>query len=152
MTVHLWPRRGEAEPAHPGDTVVAPPAQRRPWRRGAHARTVPVPGGDTPPPPVVERPRRRWRRHGSNPVSMAISAAGWAAALILLLGMLLVWSDANPGNVLVDRTLDVGRWLATPFHDLFTRRDPDEQLYINWGIAAVAYYAVSRIVAWLVRF
>ncbi|POM27437.1 hypothetical protein BTM25_18510 [Actinomadura rubteroloni] len=148
MTVHLWSRRGEAEAAQPGDTVTAP---RRPWQRGAHARTAPVPVGDAPS-PVVERPRRRWRRHGSNPVSMAISAAGWAAALILLLGMLLVWSDANPGNVLVERTLDAGRWLATPFHDLFTRRDPDEQLYINWGIAAVAYYAVSRIVAWLVRF
>jgi hypothetical protein len=83
---------------------------------------------------------------------MMILAAGWAAAAILVLGILLTWANANPGNTLVDAILDAGRWLATPFHDVFTRRDPEQQLYINWGIAAVVYYLMARVLAWLTRF
>ena len=79
-------------------------------------------------------------------------AAGWAAAAILGLGMLLTWGDANPGNVLVDAVLDAGRWLATPFHDVFTRTDPEEQLYINWTLAGVVYYVLARAFSWMTRF
>jgi hypothetical protein len=78
-------------------------------------------------------------------------AAGWAAAAILVLGMLLTWGDANPGNTLVDATLDAGRWLATPFRDAFTRTDPEQQLYINWTIAAVVYYVLARALSWMTR-
>jgi hypothetical protein len=102
---------------------------------------------------VVERRTPRWRRRsGHNPVSAVILAAGWAAVVILALGMLLTWGDANPGNALVDATLDTGRWLATPFHDAFTRPDPEQQLYLNWAIAAAAYYLLARVLSWLVRF
>jgi hypothetical protein len=81
-----------------------------------------------------------------------ILAAGWAAAAVLALGMLLTWGDANPGNTLVDATLDAGRWLATPFHDVFTRTDPEEQLYINWTLAGVVYYVIARALSWMTRF
>lgn len=101
---------------------------------------------------VVERKPARWRRSRPNPVSAMIMAAGWAAAAILALGMLLTWGDANPGNSLVDATLDAGRWLATPFRDAFTRTDPEEQLYINWTIAAVVYYVLARALSWMTRF
>ncbi|NKZ08510.1 hypothetical protein [Actinomadura latina] len=102
--------------------------------------------------PAAKRKPPRWRRSRPNPVSAMIMAAGWAAVAILALGMLLVWGDANPGNSLVDATLDAGRWLATPFHDAFTRTDPDEQLYINWTIAAVVYYVIARALSWMTRF
>lgn len=100
---------------------------------------------------VVERKPRRRLRSRQNPVSAMILAAGWAAAAILALGMLLTWANANPSNILVDATLDAGRWLATPFHDIFTRNDPDQQLYINWAIAAAVYYAVARTLSWMTR-
>ncbi|WP_433474364.1 hypothetical protein ACQPZP_37265 [Spirillospora sp. CA-142024] len=101
---------------------------------------------------VVQRKPRRWRRSRHNPVSTMILSAGWAAAAILALGMLLTWGDANPGNTLVDAVLDAGRWLATPFHDVFTRSDPDEQLYINWTLAGVVYYVLARALSWMTRF
>jgi hypothetical protein len=101
---------------------------------------------------VVERKPSRWRRSRPNPVSVAVMAAGWAAVAILGLGMLLVWGNANPGNALVDAILDAGRWLATPFHDAFTKRDPERQLYVNWTIAAVVYYLMARVLSWLTRF
>jgi hypothetical protein len=94
----------------------------------------------------------RWRRARPNPVSVAIMALGWAAVAILGVGMLLIWGEANQGNVLVGGILDAGRWLATPFHDAFTKTDPERQLYINWAIAAAVYYVLARVLSWLVRF
>ncbi|WP_083999195.1 hypothetical protein [Actinomadura kijaniata] len=133
MAVHL--RRRHRDPA---DTRVAPVAGAD---RAPAERTVVAPA----------RPARRWR-HRPNPVSRLLLGLGWAAALILLLGMALTLSGANPGNALVDATLDAGAWLATPFHDLFTRPNPDHQLYLNWGIAAAVYYLLGRALSWLTRF
>ncbi|MFI0353875.1 hypothetical protein [Actinomadura sp. 9N407] len=110
------------------------------------------PEGTAGPATVVERKPSRWRRSRPNPVSMTIMAAGWAAVIVLGLGMLLVWGDANPGNTLVDATLDAGRWLATPFQDAFTQTDPERQLYVNWAIAAGVYYVLARVLSWLTRF
>ncbi|TDC64082.1 hypothetical protein E1200_20905 [Actinomadura sp. GC306] len=127
-----------------------------PRRRFRLRGSEPAPAGDAAAGPaktvVVERKPRRWMRSRPNPISMMIMAAGWAAAAILALGILLTWGGANPGNVLVDATLDAGRWLATPFHDVFTRQNPDEQLYINWALAGVVYYVLARALSWMTRF
>ncbi len=122
-------------------TAEEAPPPRWTWRRGSTGGTA-----------TVARKPPRWRRTRPNPVSAIIMAAGWAAAAILGLGMLLTWGDANPGNVLVDAVLDAGRWLATPFHDVFTRTDPEEQLYINWTLAGVVYYVLARAFSWMTRF
>ncbi|WP_067895725.1 hypothetical protein [Actinomadura chibensis] len=116
------------------------------WRRRTAA------AGEPTKPGAGRRGTPRWLRSRHNPVSAMILAAGWAAVAILALGMLLTWGDANPGNTLVDATLDAGRWLATPFHDVFTRNDPDEQLYINWALAGVVYYVLARTLSWMTRF
>ncbi|MDL4814562.1 hypothetical protein [Actinomadura opuntiae] len=84
-------------------------------------------------------------------MSSLILAAGWAAAFILALGIVLTWGGANPGNDLVHAVLSTGRWLATPFHDMFPRSDPKEQLYINWGIACAVYYFLARVLSWTTR-
>ncbi|MFG2002246.1 hypothetical protein ACGFNU_24140 [Spirillospora sp. NPDC048911] len=125
-----------------------PPLRERLWPRRTTAEATQTPTRTV----VVERKPRRWPRHRPNPVSSMVMGAGWAAVLILVLGMLLTLGDANPGNTLVDSTLDAGRWLATPFHDAFTRSNPEHQLYLNWGIAAAVYYAMARVVSWLIRF
>ncbi|SFN87554.1 MULTISPECIES: hypothetical protein [Actinomadura] len=136
MALHIGRKRSETTQETP---------RRRLWPRRPAT-------DETGRPVVVERKPRRWRRSRQNPVSAMILAAGWAAAAILALGMLLTWGDANPANVLVDATLDAGRWLATPFHDVFTRSDPREQLYINWTLAGVVYYVIARALSWMTRF
>ncbi|WP_030165678.1 hypothetical protein [Spirillospora albida] len=147
MALHLGRTKTDT-----ADTAGAPAPARRSWRPSLPRRGAP-PADETGRTVVVDRrPRRRWLRSRHNPVSAMILAAGWAAAVILALGMLLTWGEANPGNTLVDATLDTGRWLATPFHDVFTRSDPDEQLYINWSIAAVVYYLLARAFSWMTRF
>ncbi|WP_157430437.1 hypothetical protein [Actinomadura macra] len=135
----LWTRRAGSGQTEPTRTE---PTGTEPGPTGEHAGTT----------AVATRKPRRWRRSRHNPISMMILAVGWAAVVILALGMLLTWGDANPGNTIVDATLDAGRWLATPFHDVFTRSNPDEQLYINWAIAGVVYYALARTLSWMTRF
>ncbi|MEV3923950.1 hypothetical protein [Actinomadura coerulea] len=132
MALHLG-RKHET----PEETSPRPP-RRALWRRTDGT--------------AVQRRPPRWRRSRTNPVSAMIMAAGWAAVAILALGMLLTWGGANPGNTLVDATLDAGRWLATPFHDVFTRPDPEEQLYINWALAGAVYYVLARALSWMTRF
>ncbi|MFG2085770.1 MULTISPECIES: hypothetical protein [unclassified Spirillospora] len=139
MASHLGRRRHET-------TKEAP--RRRLWP----GRAQTPPADDTAKTVVVKRRPRRWLRSRQNPVSAMIMAAGWAAAAILALGILLTWGDANPGNVLVDAVLDAGGWLATPFHDVFTRTDPEQQLYINWALAGVIYYVLARALSWMTRF
>jgi hypothetical protein len=142
MALHIGRKRETTETTTP---------RRSLWPRRTPSGAAPAATG-APTTTVVERKPRRWRRSRHNPASAVILAAGWAAAAILALGMLLTWGDANPGNTLVDAVLDAGRWLATPFHDVFTRTDPDEQLYINWTIAGVVYYVLARALSWMTRF
>lgn len=101
---------------------------------------------------VERRPRRRLLGKRHNPVSMMLWAAGFAAALILLIGMLLTWAEANPANALVNATYNAGEWLATPFHNVFTNPDAETRLYQNWGLAAAVYYVLGRVASWLTRF
>ncbi|XRQ11338.1 hypothetical protein ACN3XK_10765 [Actinomadura welshii] len=143
MAPHLGRRRQQT-------TEEAPPRRFR--LRGSKPAPADGPADGPAKTVVVERKPRRWMRSRPNPVSMMIMAAGWAAAGILALGILLTWGGANPGNVLVDATLDAGRWLATPFHDVFTRTDPEQQLYINWALAGVVYYVLARVLSWMTRF
>lgn len=156
MAVHIWRNRRDE---HAAETrTEAPPrtARRRLWpaRRTTAAAHDPQAPATAPParPVVVRRGPRRWPRSNHNPVSRMILGLAWGAVLILGLGMLLTLTNANPGNELVAATLDSGRWLATPFHDVFTNPDPDHQLYMNWGLAAVIYYLLGRGLSWLTRF
>lgn len=154
MAVHIWRnRRRDPAAEEPASSSDRP---RRVWPMRAKSASAEPATGTTPQPKTVvveRRAPRSWRRRGRhNPVSGMILGAAWAAVIILGLGMLLTLADANPGNTLVNSTLDAGRWLATPFHDVFTNPNPDHQLYQNWGLAAAVYYLLGRGLSWLTRF
>lgn len=98
---------------------------------------------------------------GSGTRSKAASGRGTVADVILLLsrlvalvivvGILLVVLDANPDNVIVEAVLDAANFLVGPFERLFTLDDREAQVGVNYGIAAVVYLVVGRIVAGLIR-
>ena len=71
-------------------------------------------------------------------------------AALLVIGILLVVLGANQSNTLVDALMDAARWLAGPFRDLFTFDSHKTTVAVNWGIAAVAYLAVARLLARLI--
>jgi hypothetical protein len=70
---------------------------------------------------------------------------------IILLGILLVFAGANQANGLVDFILDLGRFFAAPFDDLFPKADPKQNMLVNWGIAALFYLAVGVLVGRFAR-
>jgi hypothetical protein len=84
-------------------------------------------------------------------VSRLVWLAGLVAALILLAGMGFTYAGANMHNDLVTAVMRAGRWLATPFEEVFMYRDPAKQLYANWGLAAAVYYVLGRMLSWLIR-
>ncbi len=143
MVTHIW-RRRRAEPA-PDETESAPTAPRRVVTGQRPVEAVPQTVL------VDRRTARRWRGRRHNPVSAAIWVAAWAAALILVLGILLTWANANPANGVVHPFMQAADWLGTPFRNAFLNPDPKQRLYSDWGVAAGAYLLIGRVLSWLIR-
>lgn len=72
---------------------------------------------------------------------------GTAVAAVLILGIVLVLLEANPSNDIVAAIRDAARFLAGPFNNLFTLDSNKAERAVNWGIAAVVWYAIARLIA-----
>ena len=83
-------------------------------------------------------------------LARAVIIAATAVALILVLGIVLVALEANPSNDLVQVVRDVATFLAGPFDGLFTLDSTKAEKAVNWGIAAVVWYALGRLIARLI--
>jgi hypothetical protein len=70
-----------------------------------------------------------------------------ALALLLVAGILLVVFEANRSNEIVNWVLDAAKWLAGPFDGMFSPDNPKTAIAVNWGIAAVVYYAIGALIA-----
>lgn len=91
-------------------------------------------------------------------LSQLIWLAAVIAALFLAVGALLVALDANTGNALVRLVLDVADVLDL---DVFSRDNgvfrfdsgdaATKNALANWGLGAVAYLVVGRILERIVR-
>ncbi|MDQ3319636.1 MAG: hypothetical protein M3515_05270 [Actinomycetota bacterium] len=71
--------------------------------------------------------------------------------LIIVLGILLIVLDANPGNAVVQAVTSAARLLVGPFDGLFTLRDAQLETAINWGIAGFVWLIVGGLLAGLLR-
>lgn len=80
-------------------------------------------------------------------VSRAISIVATVVVLLIVAGILLVVLEANPDNGIVSFVTDVAETLVGPFEKLFTLDDRKTQVAVNWGIAAVVYLVVGRVLA-----
>ena len=80
-------------------------------------------------------------------LSKAIELVGTAVALVLLAGIVLVLLKANRSNDIVEAIRDAANWLAGPFNGMFELSSARRSLAVTWGIAAVVYYAASRVLA-----
>jgi hypothetical protein len=70
-----------------------------------------------------------------------------AVALILILGIVLTVLEANRSNEIVQVVRDAAGVLAGPFDDLFKLDSNKAETAVNWGIAAVVWLALGRLVA-----
>ena len=70
-----------------------------------------------------------------------------AVALVLVAGILLVLLEANRSNDLVQAVRDAAAFLSGPFDGLFALDSNKAEKAVNWGIAAVVWYAAARLIA-----
>jgi hypothetical protein len=70
--------------------------------------------------------------------------------LIIVAGILLVVLKANPANSIVSEVHSWARWLAGPFDGMFSFRNANTAVAVNWGIAAVVYLFAGVLVARLI--
>lgn len=80
-------------------------------------------------------------------VARAILLVGTLVAVILIAGILLVVLGANHSNELVKAVHSAAKFLAGPFDGLFKLHDHKATTAVNWGIAAVVWYALARLIA-----
>jgi hypothetical protein len=80
-------------------------------------------------------------------IARAVILLTGAAALVLVLAILLTLLEANRSNELVQLTRDAAGILAGPFDGLFTLDSNKTEKAVNWGIAAVVWLALGRLVA-----
>lgn len=82
--------------------------------------------------------------------SVAIVLATFAA-IVLALHIVFVVFKTNPNNGIVTFVDGFADTLAWQFKDLFTYNNDSLRVFINYGIAAVAYLVAGRILAGLLR-
>ena len=68
-------------------------------------------------------------------------------ALVLVIGIALVLLKANQSNEVVKAVTDAARWLAGPFDGLFKLDKHRIEIAVNWGIAAVVWFLLGRLIA-----
>jgi hypothetical protein len=109
-------------------------------RRRRVARDRPAGGGAT-----------RVARRGAWGLARLIMLVASVVAGILVLGIVLVLLEANRSNTIVDAVLDVAKFLAGPFDDIFKLDTHKATIGVNWGIAAAVYFLVGSLIARLLR-
>jgi hypothetical protein len=67
-------------------------------------------------------------------------------ALVIAAGIVLVVLKANPSNSVVSSVHDAAKFLVGPFDGIFKPGDHRLAIAINWGIAALVYLAVARVI------
>ena len=83
-------------------------------------------------------------------VAKTVVLVATVVALILVAGILLVVLKANRSNDIVQGVRDAAGFLAGPFDNLFTMDSARAETAVNWGIAAVVWYAIGHAIARLV--
>jgi hypothetical protein len=79
-------------------------------------------------------------------LARAVAAITSVVVGLIVVAIALIVLEANPSNDIVAWVVDAGRWLVGPFHDLF-RLDGDWRTIVNWGLAALVYSFIGRLLA-----
>lgn len=83
-------------------------------------------------------------------VARLIRALAGAVTVVIVVGIVLTVLGANPHNVLVSDIHDAGAWLTSPFHNVFTVKNGNWHIALNWGLAAIVYLLVGGLLARLI--
>ncbi|MGI5204452.1 hypothetical protein ACQEU6_23070 [Spirillospora sp. CA-108201] len=115
------------------------------------AGTQTEPGGDHRAPRARRIPAAAARRRGAGLLAAAVSIAAALAATILAVHIVFVAFEANTANDLVRWFGDRATDLCWQFKDVFQPKNPKVEVAVNYGLAAVVYLVVGRVLVGLVR-
>ena len=80
-------------------------------------------------------------------LARVVALIGSLVAAVIVVGILLVVFNADTSAAVVEWITDAAKWLVGPFEGLFNLDSRDWQTVVNWGLAAVVYFAISRVIA-----
>jgi hypothetical protein len=118
-------------------------------------RTEPIPAASTTATgPIAAERRPRWPWRAAPAVRLLVWIVNVATTVvvgILVLNIIFVVFKSNGANTIVH---DVGVWadhLVWRFKDMFLPSDHRVAVLVNYGIAAIVYLIVGRIVIGMIR-
>jgi hypothetical protein len=95
---------------------------------------------------------------GADAIRNRVAALVWLvavlAAVVLAVAALLQALDANPDNTIVQFFNDAARDIDGPFKDVFNFDGDNaktKEILVNWGLAAVAYLVVGKVLDRIIR-
>jgi hypothetical protein len=157
------PRPGTGEPSketaagtEAPQPVTAPAATRATTPAGQPSSST----GDNPAPRRGERLRTAGPtgKNRSDALRDRVASVVWMiavlCAMVLGLGALLISLDANPDNSMVQYVTDAAKRLDGPFADVFQLEGANARTktrLVNWGLAALAYLIVGRVLDRIIR-
>ena len=79
-----------------------------------------------------------------------VKLAGALVVGVIVAGILCHVLGANASNDVVSAIYSVDRVLVAPFSGLFSLDDHKLEIAVNWGIAAIVYLLIGRVLANLI--
>ncbi|MFC9976194.1 hypothetical protein ACFVH6_35400 [Spirillospora sp. NPDC127200] len=148
---------GAAPPSGAGkaSTSQETPVQETPMTGGT--RTEPgEPAGTRRPPPARRLPgggggAAAARKRAVSLLAGLVSIVTTIVVLVLAVHIVFVVFEANASNDLVSRVGDWAGDLAWQFKDVFQPEDPKLAVAVNYGLAALVYLVIGRILVALIR-
>ena len=114
--------------------------------------------GDSPSPPAKPPETGSKVKRGTDVVRNRIASVIWIVAVlcavVLALAALLISLDANTDNALVEFVISAARRLDGPFANVFSFDGDNaktKERLVNWGLAALAYLIVGRVLDRIIR-
>jgi hypothetical protein len=90
-------------------------------------------------------------RRVSDTAAAAVRVIAMIICVLLALHIAFVVFSANHDNSIVRTVNDWADWFAWRFRDIFVPKDERVGVLVNYGIAAVVYLIVGRVLAGLIR-
>jgi uncharacterized protein YggT (Ycf19 family) len=94
---------------------------------------------------------RRGVRGGVGLIARVVTVVTAIIVGFIVVGILLFVLSANENNPIVSFISGVAEFFVGPFREIFQIDEEKTQVAVNWGIAAVVYLIVGRLIVGLLQ-
>jgi hypothetical protein len=83
-------------------------------------------------------------------LARAVRMTTSVVVLFIVVGILIHALGADTSSAIVSLVDDVAKWLVQPFRGLIDAEGDELRIAVNWGLAAVVYAIIGRLLARLI--